>query len=159
MHPLRKKRLQLILFLVLGVSVAVGLMLYSIRQDINFFVTPTQISNGEIHIGQTVRLGGLVVVGSVKRAPDSLQVRFLVTDGIAEVSVFHDPSSSGKGGLPDLFREGQGVVVIGHIDENKIMQADQILAKHDEKYTPPEVKHALEKAHQSGLKKLESARE
>lgn len=153
MHPLRKKRLQLILFLLLGVSVAVGLLAYSLRQNINLFITPTQVANGEVRVGQVVRLGGLVVVGSVKRGEDDLHVRFLLTDGLAEVPVVYN------GILPDLFREGQGVVALGKIDENKAMQAEQVLAKHDEKYTPPEVKHALEKAHQSGVKKLESARE
>lgn len=153
MHPLRKKRLQLIIFLLLGVSVAVGLLAYSLRQNINLFITPTQVANGEIRVGQVVRLGGLVVAGSVKRGEDDLNVRFLLTDGVADVLVVYN------GILPDLFREGQGVVALGKIDENKVMQAEQVLAKHDEKYTPPEVKHALEKAHQSGLKKLESARE
>lgn len=153
MHPLRKRRLQLIIFLVFGISLAVGLLVYSLRQDINLFITPTQVSNGEVSLGQTVRLGGLVVAGSVQRASDSLEVRFLVTDGVAEVAVFYD------GILPDLFREGQGIVALGRIDENRVMQAEQVLAKHDETYTPPEVKHALEKAHQSGLEKLKSARE
>lgn len=153
MHPLRKKRLQLILFLVIGVSTAVGLLAYSLRQDINLFITPTQVIDGEVQIGQTVRLGGLVVAGSVNRGKDDLRVQFLLTDGIAEVPVFYD------GILPDLFREGQGVVALGKIDANKSMQAEQVLAKHDEKYTPPEVKNALEKAHQSGLEKLKSARD
>lgn len=152
MHPLRKKRLQLILFLVFGVSIAVGLLAYSLRQNINLFITPTQIANGEVHIGQTVRLGGLVVANSIQRSHEDLSVIFLVTDGVAEIPVHY------TGILPDLFREGQGVVALGTIDAQKRMQAQQILAKHDEKYTPPEVKHALEKAHQDGVQSLKSMR-
>ncbi len=153
MHPLRKKRLQLILFLVFGVSVAVALLSYSLRQNINLFITPTQIANGEVQQGQTVRLGGLVVAGSIKRNTDNLNIVFLVTDGISEIPVHY------TGILPDLFREGQGVVALGKIDSKKHMQAQQILAKHDEKYTPPEVKNALEKAHKDGVKSLQSMRE
>jgi cytochrome c-type biogenesis protein CcmE len=144
MHPQRKKRLHLILFLVVGVGVAIGLLAYSLSQNINLFQTPTQIAAGEVPVGQTIRAGGLVVVGSVERNSEGLGVTFKVTDGAAEVSIFYD------GILPDLFREGQGIVALGKLDDRKVLQASEVLAKHDENYMPPEVKDALEQAHKDG---------
>ena len=144
MHPQRKKRLHLILFLVVGVGVAIGLLAYSLSQNINLFQTPTQIAAGEVPVGQTIRAGGLVVVGSVERNSEGLGVTFKVTDGAAEVSIFYD------GILPDLFREGQGIVALGKLDDHKVLQASEVLAKHDENYMPPEVKDALEQAHKDG---------
>ena len=144
MHPQRKKRLHLILFLVVGVGIAIGLLAYSLSQNINLFQTPTQIAAGEVPVGQTIRAGGLVVVGSVERNSEGLGVTFKVTDGAAEVSIFYD------GILPDLFREGQGIVALGKLDDHKVLQASEVLAKHDENYMPPEVKDALEQAHKDG---------
>ncbi|GGY33301.1 cytochrome c-type biogenesis protein CcmE [Bacterioplanes sanyensis] len=151
MHPQRKKRLTLILFLVVGVGSAVGLLMYSLSQNINLFQTPTQIANGEVPIGRTIRAGGLVVDGSVVRAEEGLGVTFKVTDGVASVPIFYD------GILPDLFREGQGIVALGQLDEAGVLQASEVLAKHDENYMPPEVQEALEKAHQAGKANLEAA--
>ena len=153
MHPQRKKRLMLIIFMVLGIGAAVGLMLYSMSQNINLFMTPTQIANGEVPEGQTIRAGGLVVAGSVSRDPDSLKVSFAITDGAAEVTVIYE------GILPDLFREGQGIVALGKVNSQRQLMASEVLAKHDENYMPPEVKEALEKAHVDGIKNLESARD
>ena len=153
MHPQRKKRLMLIIFMVLGIGAAVGLMLYSMSQNINLFMTPTQIANGEVPEGQTIRAGGLVVAGSVSRDPDSLKVSFAVTDGAAEVTVIYE------GILPDLFREGQGIVALGKVNSQRQLIASEVLAKHDENYMPPEVQDALEKAHVDGIKNLESARD
>ena len=153
MHPQRKKRLMLIIFMVLGIGAAVGLMLYSMSQNINLFMTPTQIANGEVPEGQTIRAGGLVVAGSVSRDPDSLKVSFAITDGAAEVTVIYE------GILPDLFREGQGIVALGKVNSQRQLIASEVLAKHDENYMPPEVKDALEKAHVDGIKNLESARD
>lgn len=153
MHPQRKKRLMLIIFMVLGIGAAVGLMLYSMSQNINLFMTPTQIANGEVPEGQTIRAGGLVVAGSVSRDPDSLKVSFAITDGAAEVTVIYD------GILPDLFREGQGIVALGKVNAQRQLIASEVLAKHDENYMPPEVQDALEKAHVDGIKNLESARD
>lgn len=150
MHPKRKKRLQLIIFMVLGLGVAIGLLLYSLSQNINLFQTPTQIANGEVPVGQTIRAGGLVVEGSVKRAEDGLKVIFEVTDGVASVPIAYE------GILPDLFREGQGIVALGKLDENGMLEASEVLAKHDENYMPPEVQEALEKAHQDGVKAMSS---
>jgi len=153
MHPQRKKRLQLILFMVIGLGAAVALMLFSVRQNIDLFVTPTQIANGEIAENQTIRAGGLVVAGSVKRAEDGLQVSFGLTDGESEIVVEYD------GILPDLFREGQGIVALGKVDSRRVLIASEVLAKHDENYMPPEVKHALEQAHKDGIENMQKAAE
>lgn len=153
MHPQRKKRLQLILFMVIGLGAAVALMLFSVRQNIDLFVTPTQIANGEISENQTIRAGGLVVEGSVKRADDGLQVSFGLTDGESEIVVEYD------GILPDLFREGQGIVALGKVDSRRVLIASEVLAKHDENYMPPEVQHALEQAHKDGIENMQKAAE
>jgi len=152
MHPKRKKRLTLILFLVAGVGTAVGLLMYSLSQNINLFMTPTQMANGEAPVGRTVRAGGLVVAGSVERSAEGLGASFRVTDGAAEVTITYD------GILPDLFREGQGIVALGQMGADGVFVASEVLAKHDENYMPPEVKDALEKAHVEGKQDLESAR-
>ena len=148
MHPKRKNRLILILFMVIGLGSAVGLMMYSLSQNIDLFMTPTQIANGEVHPGQTIRAGGLVVEGSVVRSDDGLNVSFAITDGAVNVTVEYE------GILPDLFREGQGIVAMGKVDSRKVMIASEVLAKHDEEYMPPEVKYALESAHKDGIEKL-----
>ncbi len=151
MHPQRKKRLTLILFLVVGVGTAVGLLMYSLSQNINLFQTPTQIANGEVPVGRTIRAGGLVVAGSVVRSEEGLGVTFEVTDGVASVPIFYE------GILPDLFREGQGIVALGQLNDAGVLQASEVLAKHDENYMPPEVQEALDKAHQAGKANLEAA--
>ena len=148
MHPQRKKRLTLILFLVVGLSGAVGLMLFSISRNIDLFMTPTQIAEGEVREGQTIRAGGLVVDGSVKRDEEGLKVQFGITDGVSDVIVEYD------GILPDLFREGQGIVALGKVDGRRVLVASEVLAKHDENYMPPEVMHALEQAHKNGVKNM-----
>lgn len=153
MHPQRKKRLTLIVFLVLGLGTAVGLLMYSLSQNINLFMTPTQIAAGEAKPGVTIRAGGLVVEGSVVRDKDGLGVTFHVTDGAAEVPIYYE------GILPDLFREGQGIVALGKLDDNNVFQASEVLAKHDENYMPPEVQDALEKAHVEGVQNVKAARE
>ncbi|TNC91251.1 cytochrome c maturation protein CcmE [Thalassolituus sp.] len=148
MHPQRKKRLHLILFLVVAVAAAVGLAMYSLSQNINLFQTPTQIANGEVPPGRTIRAGGLVVAGSVERDQEGLGVTFRVTDGAAEVPVYYE------GILPDLFREGQGIVALGQVRADGVFVASEVLAKHDENYMPPEVQDALEQAHQDGKKAM-----
>lgn len=149
MHPKRKNRLILILFMVIGLGSAVGLLMYSLSQNIDLFMTPTQIANGEVRPGQTIRAGGLVVEGSVKRSLDGLKVSFGITDGAVNVTVEYE------GILPDLFREGQGIVAMGKVDSRKVMIASEVLAKHDEEYMPPEVQYALDTAHQEGVKNLQ----
>ena len=148
MNPVRKKRLYIVLAILCGVGVAVALALSALQQNINLFYTPTQIANGEAPEGTRIRAGGLVEEGSVKRSADSLEVDFVVTDGAHEVTIRY------LGILPDLFREGQGIVALGRVNEQGVLMADEVLAKHDENYMPPEVMQALEK---SGMKQQHDA--
>lgn len=133
MNPQRKKRLFLILGLLAGVAVAVGFALSALQQNINLFYTPTQIANGEAPLDTRIRAGGMVEKGSVQRSGDSLDVRFVVTDFNKSVPITY------RGILPDLFREGQGIVALGKLNGDGVVVADEVLAKHDEKYMPPEV--------------------
>lgn len=142
MHPIRKQRLQLVILIVLASSIVVGLMMYMIGQNANYFYTPWQIVNGEAPQSVNIRAGGMVVDNSVVRAPDSLDVQFEVTDGRAVLAVQY------SGILPDLFAEGEAAIASGRLDENSVLQATQVLAKHDENYTPPEVAEAMNQAHQ-----------
>ncbi|WP_425054252.1 cytochrome c maturation protein CcmE [Pseudomonas abyssi] len=143
MHPARKKRLILILLVLLGVGAAVALALSALRENINLFYTPTQIANGEVPEGARIRAGGMVVDGSVKRSSDSLDVRFDVSDGAEAVTIAY------SGILPDLFREGQGIVALGRVNAEGVLVADEVLAKHDEEYMPPEVAKAMSDAMQN----------
>lgn len=140
MHPIRKKRLTIVLFLLFGVSVAVALTTYALRQNINLFYDPSQIAEGEAPQDVRIRAGGMVEEGSVIRDPESLRVEFKVTDFTSSVLMEY------TGILPDLFAEGQGVVAMGRLDGNGRFVADQVLAKHDENYMSPEVKEAMDKA-------------
>lgn len=142
MHPQRKKKLWLILLVVAGVGIAVALALTALQQNINLFYTPSQIAGGEAPEGTRIRAGGMVVEGSVKRDPDSLAVQFAVTDGGQQVLISY------SGILPDLFREGQGIVALGRLNGDRMLLADEVLAKHDEEYMPPEVAQAMEKVNQ-----------
>lgn len=140
MHPIRKKRLTIVLFLVAGLAIAVALTTYALRQNINLFYDPTEIAAGNAPQEVRIRAGGMVEEGSVQRAEDSLKVQFRVTDYSASVPVQYD------GILPDLFAEGQGVVAMGRLNAEGLFVADQVLAKHDENYMPPEVTESLERA-------------
>lgn len=139
MHPIRKQRLMIVLFVVGGISLAVGLGLFALQENINLFYSPTQIVEGEAPDGQLIRAGGMVVDGSVLRDTDSLKVEFQITDYAETVTVEYE------GILPDLFREGQGIVTQGRMAGDRLM-AVEVLAKHDENYMSPEVAEALEKA-------------
>ncbi|MDB9863016.1 cytochrome c maturation protein CcmE [Litorivicinus sp.] len=141
MNPKRKQRLLIILGLVAALGVAVGLVLYALSQNINLFFTPTQIADNQAPDSRIIRLGGMVAEGSVERDPESLEVSFGVTDFQNQVRVTY------TGILPDLFREGQGVVVQGRV-LNRELQATEVLAKHDENYMPPEVTEALRQSGQ-----------
>ncbi len=112
MHPVRKGRLQVVLFILVFSSLAIGLVAYGLRGNINLFFPPQEIAAGKAPVGQPIRLGGMVVEGSVRRSGDSLRVEFDVTDYKATVTAVYD------GILPDLFAEGQGVVAAGVLDEN-----------------------------------------
>ncbi|MDD2160758.1 MULTISPECIES: cytochrome c maturation protein CcmE [Pseudomonas] len=148
MNPLRKKRLFIVLAIIAGVGIAVALALSALQQNINLFYTPTQIANGDAPQDTRIRAGGLVEEGSVKRSSDSLETDFVVTDGAKRVTIRY------SGILPDLFREGQGIVAMGKLDASNVLIADEVLAKHDENYMPPEVMQALE---QSGMKQKHDA--
>ena len=141
MKAIRRQRLIIVLFILGGVSAAVGLATYALQQNINLFFSPAQVVDGEAPSGQKMRLGGMVVVGSLARQEDSLRVRFDLTDYRGVVTVVYE------GILPDLFREGQGIVATGRLGEDRVFQAEEVLAKHDEKYMPPEVQRALDREH------------
>lgn len=140
MTPQRKKRLYWILALLGGAGVAAALALAALRENINLFYTPSQIVAGEAPLHARIRAGGLVETGSLKRMPDSLALGFSVTDGARSIVVRYE------GILPDLFREGQGIVVLGSFGRDGVLHADEVLAKHDENYMPPEAMHALKQA-------------
>ncbi|MEH6345890.1 MAG: cytochrome c maturation protein CcmE [Bermanella sp.] len=140
MHPQRKQKLLIILFMLSGIALAVALMLVALKENINLFYTPSQLAAGEAPKNHTIRAGGMVVEGSVKRVRDGLTVVFGVTDGASEVSISY------TGILPDLFSEGQGIVALGSINDDGQFIASEVLAKHDENYMPPEVADAMEKA-------------
>ena len=146
MTPLRRQRFILVGLLVVGVSVALGLALLALRENINLFFSPTQVKAGVAPKQASFRLGGMVVEGSVRRPDADLSVEFMLTDTVEQVTVTY------KGFLPDLFREGQGIVAQGMLNSNGIFEANQVLAKHDENYMPPEVADALKKAKEMGLK-------
>ncbi|WPC06635.1 cytochrome c maturation protein CcmE [Pseudomonas benzenivorans] len=148
MNPVRKKRLFIVLAILAGFGVAVALALSALQQNINLFYSPTQIANGEAPQDTRIRAGGLVEDGSVARSADSLDTAFVVTDGAARVTIRY------SGILPDLFREGQGIVAMGKLNADGVLVADEVLAKHDENYMPPEVMQALE---QSGMQQRHEA--
>ncbi len=137
MHPLRRQRLLAVSFIVVFSSLAVGLVAYGLRGNINLFYPPADVTAGQAPVGQPIRVGGMVVADSLQRSADSLRVRFDVTDYRAVVSVVY------AGILPDMFAEGQGVVVAGRLDQEGVLHAREVLAKHDENYMPPEVAEAL----------------
>jgi cytochrome c-type biogenesis protein CcmE len=127
-----------------GIAVATALALTAIGENMLYFYSPSQIAAGEAPRDHDVRVGGLVVDGSVARQANGLDVRFELTDTSAVVPVIY------TGILPDLFREGQGIVALGKIDANGVFQAREVLAKHDENYMPPEVAEALKLAAEGG---------
>lgn len=136
----RQRRMVWVALIVIGVSIATFLALAAFQKNLLYFYTPSQIEAGDAPTGYSFRIGGLVEKGSVHRDPASLAVRFTLTDGAAEVTVFYD------GILPDLFREGQGIIAIGQLQPDGLFKATQVLAKHDENYMPPEVADALRKS-------------
>lgn len=138
MTPARRKRLYWIAALVCGAGAAVALALAALQENINLFYTPSQIVAGAAPRDTRIRAGGLVETGSLQRSPDSLALRFGVTDGTSSILVRY------QGILPDLFREGQGIVALGRLDQDGVLHADEVLAKHDQNYMPPEAMHALE---------------
>lgn len=146
MNPIRKKRLYLIGLMVVGVAVATGLALKAFDDNLMFFFSPSQVVAGEAPKDHAFRIGGLVTQGSVQRQPDGLKVRFDLTDNAKTVNIEY------KGILPDLFREGQGIVALGKLRADGVFVASEVLAKHDENYMPPEVASSLKTAHDEGVR-------
>jgi len=139
MNAKRRQKLILLTLLGCGLTLAVSLVLFALRSNINLFYTPTQVADGQVRLGQAIRLGGMVEKNSVVKAKDKLAVSFRVSDGNASVLVEY------HGILPDLFREGQGIVTMGKLQEGNRFVASEVLAKHDENYMPPEVKSMMKR--------------
>jgi cytochrome c-type biogenesis protein CcmE len=139
MKPRQKKFVFIVAALAI-LSAAVGLVLYALNDNISLYFTPSQVLNKEAPQGRGFRMGGLVVVDSVKRQSDGLTVHFSVTDTAKSMPVVY------KGFLPDLFKEGKGVVVHGKLEDGGIFRADEVLAKHDENYVAPEAAYAMKQA-------------
>ncbi|MGQ7844925.1 cytochrome c maturation protein CcmE [Granulosicoccus sp. 3-233] len=140
MTPKRKQRLILVSVMLCGVAAAVAFGVNAFRDNIMLFHSPSDVVAGAVNPGKPFRVGGMVVDGSVQRNQDSLEVHFELTDYDKTIPVTF------SGILPDLFREGQGIVAMGAIDERGTFEASEVLAKHDENYMPPEVAEALERA-------------
>jgi len=136
----RHRKLALIVLVVAALGVAVALVLNAFSSNLVFFVSPTQVANGEAPTGRAFRIGGLVEAGSVRREADGLTTRFVVTDTARSIPVAY------TGILPDLFKEGKGVVAEGRLGTDGLFDATQVLAKHDENYRPPEAASAIEQA-------------
>ena len=139
----RHKRLALIVGGITVLGVAAWLVLSAFQQNLVFFYSPTDILEGKAPQGRSFRIGGMVEVGSIKRQADGLTVAFVVTDTAKAIPVQY------KGILPDLFKEGKGVVAQGKLGADGLFTADEVLAKHDENYMPPEAQLAVDKAKQS----------
>ena len=139
----RHKRFAIIAAGVAAIAVAAALVLNAFQSNLVFFFSPSQIAAGEAPKDRAFRVGGMVQAGSIKRQGDGLTVEFIVTDTAKSIPVTY------KGILPDLFREGKGVVAQGRLGADGIFRADEVLAKHDENYMPPEAKHAIDQAHKA----------
>lgn len=148
MHSARQRKLWFILFAVAMLALVTGLVLYALRQNISLFYTPSELLDGKAPRSHLIRLGGMVVKGSILRSRDDLlSVQFKLTDYKSTVIVSY------RGILPDLFREGQGIVAQGQLLDNEHFTAKEVLAKHDANYMPKEVKDALAKASKPGATK------
>lgn len=142
MTPVRKQRLILILLMVAGVAIAVTFALKSFNENLMYFFSTTEVAEGKAPKEAKFRLGGMVVNGSINRPNKDILVRFDLTDYNKQVTVEY------SGILPDLFREGQGIVANGRLNAKGVFVAEEVLAKHDENYMPPEVAESLKKPKQ-----------
>jgi len=140
----RHKRMVFIAAGLAGIAIAATLVLTAMKGNMTYFFSPSEVVDGKSPVSKTIRLGGLVVDNSLKREDDGLTVHFRVTDNVHTINVIY------TGILPDLFREGQGVVAQGRMSSDGVFIADEVLAKHDETYMPPEVAEALKKTEKSG---------
>ncbi len=136
----RRQRMLAVALIVLGAGTAAALGLVAYKDNVLYFYSPTQIIDGEAPGDRRIRMGGMVTDGSVERQPGSLEVSFVLTDTANEVRVAY------AGILPDLFREGQGIIVHGQLGGDGVFRADEVLAKHDESYMPPEVADSMKAA-------------
>jgi len=143
-----KQRLALTSMILVGVCIAVGLLLIAVSQNLEAFFTPEQIVNGAAKEHKNFRVGGMVTEGSVKRLEDGITVEFGLHDTVSEITVRY------TGILPDLFREGQGVISLGALSHEGVFVADEVLAKHDETYMPPEVAAAMKPKFNNDNKEL-----
>ena len=139
----RHKRIAAIAFGLVALAVAATLVLKAFRENMVFFFTPTEVAEKKVPADRTFRIGGMVEKGSVRRQPDGVTVQFIVTDTAKSMPVTY------RGQLPDLFREGKGVVAQGKLGPDGSFVASEVLAKHDENYMPPEAKAAVDKAHEA----------
>jgi len=139
MTPVRRQRLILILLMVAGVATAATFALKSFNENLMYFFSTTEVAEGKAPVGAKFRLGGMVVDGSIERPDNGMMVRFVLTDYDKKVTVEY------TGILPDLFREGQGIVANGRLNTKGVFIAEEVLAKHDENYMPPEVADSLKK--------------
>ena len=140
------RRQKTALYIVVGIAwiaIAVGLVLYALKNNVSLYFTPTQVYNKEAPQGRNFRIGGLVEAGSLQREGDGLTSHFNITDTVKTMPVTY------RGILPDLFKEGKGVVAQGKLHEDNVFYAEEVLAKHDENYMPPEAKDAINKAAQN----------
>ncbi len=144
MHPIRKQRLWTVILIIVTSSVAVGLTLFTLGENLNLFYPPSKLTGDDAPFEKNIRAGGCVVPGSVNRSKENLDVMFNVTDGIAELNVVY------SGILPDLFAEGEAVVLTGKLNKKHLFKADKVLAKHDESYTPSEVADTVKTDEQDG---------
>jgi cytochrome c-type biogenesis protein CcmE len=133
----RRKRMLTVALILAGVGISVAFALQAFQKNLLYFYSPSQVEAGEAPQSRTIRVGGMVEKGSVQRATGSLEVRFTLTDFANRLTVSY------TGVLPDLFREGQGIIARGRFDDGGIFVAEEVLAKHDENYMPPEVKDSL----------------
>ena len=147
----RQRRLTLVVVIVCGVGLAGALALRAFRENVMFYFDPSKVAAGQVKPGERFRLGGMVVKGSVQRTAGTLNVHFVVTDFAHSVPVTYSNV------LPDLFREGAGVVALGRMNGSGVFVADEVLAKHDEKYMPPEVARSLKNG-QAAANSAEAAR-
>jgi len=140
----RNKKLLAIGLAVVGLAIVAALVLNAFRNNLVFFFTPTQVANGEAPKDRAFRIGGLVVAGTIKRSADGMNATFVVTDTAKTMPVIYSVKDNGP--LPDLFKEGKGVVAQGKLDGDNLFVAEEVLAKHDENYMPPEAMDAIKKA-------------
>ena len=140
MTALHRQRLYIVLFFILGLCIAIALAIIALKDNVNHYFTPTQIANNQIPLNKKIRGGGIVVPGSIQRTANSLNTKFIISDGVNSIQVEYE------GILPDLFTENAASVVVGYVNEQGVFIAREVLAKHDSYYMPKEVKQAIDQA-------------